>query len=87
MVFWHSDPVHVIVSVTVDGGVVAVEVTSSQFDPLQIVDTSCWHCESVQVSVAMEVVGCRTETVSTVGDIERDGNDANDDDDDDDDEN
>ena len=32
----------------------------------------------------MEVVGCRTETVSTVGDIERDGNDANDDDDDDD---
>ena len=77
MVFWHSDPVHVIVSVTVDGGVVAVEVTSSQLDPLQIVDTSCWHCESVQVSVAMEVVG----------DIERDGNDANDDDDDDDDEN
>ena len=63
----------------------AVEVTSSQLDPLQIVDTSCWHCESVQVSVAMEVVGCRTETVSTVGDMERDGNDANDDDDDDDD--
>lgn len=60
---------------------VEVDVTSLQSDLVQTVDTSCLHCDSVQVCVVTEVVGFETGTVPMIGDVEADGDNGNDDDD------